>query len=639
VLLCAMPVREEELRAEALASVVHVLNRTPKAGLYVKPREALPGRRPNVTGFLVWGSRAWALNLKMQQRKLDARTDVGLFVGYTVGGKSYGILEDETNQVFERRDVRMEENPAEVETSADGSSAGPRLTADYDGDNDDATDRAMEMLDAEGGREDEYAPDDTSDSDDEVVSPPLSEDSEQYLLTTDYNSQQHRSTGIAFFLNSLFRDESRVLSERNLPPGTPLKDKGTLNNGPPLARKREFMAKLRQQITAVEEALQKTHKRYKRNFDSNVDTRDKRVRVGDYVHTTNHQQENKLQSRTGGPFVVLDADDSTYVVDVNGRQRRVNSDHVTPAPRPSTPDESPHPLRDGLDTPESTPPVPEEYVIDRLLKLRQSNGIYRAKVRWFDYALKDDSWEPLKNVPRNWVIRLLRQKKKKSAGYSWSILTPPSRGTRRSRRLNQAETALVVTPQRPDPKWSSTILGVFSNSHGEIRITLNWIKIDQYNSVQETLPTCWVRLTLPERTRNILNDPLLAFWRFAELSEWHGPNTYVWPCPPPLQGNDAPPAPVTQGVGLEPNGLLLPFVHDRTPTFEDLMYQSTEATLIAPRWESTSWYILAKATCASHDVLPHASKDHNDTTTWARVAFHFNRKTNSATQAKPSLSN
>jgi len=473
-----MPVREEELRAEALASVIHVLNRTPKAGLYVKPREALPGRRPNVTGFLVWWIRAWALNPKKHQRKLEARTDVDRFVGYTVGGKSYGILEDETNQVFERRDVRMEENPAEVEPSADGSSAGRRLTADYDGDNDDATDRAMDMLDAEGGREDEYAPDDNSDSDDEVVSPSLSEDSEQYLLTTDYNSQQHRSTGIAFFELVIPR-RIPSLSERNLPPGTPLKDKGTLNNGPPLARKREFMAKLRQQIPAVEEALQKTQKCYKRNFDSNLDTRDKRVRVGDYVYTTNHQLKNKLKHRTRGPFVVLDADDSTYVVDVNGRQRRVNSDHVTPAPRPSTPDESPHPLLDGLDTPESTPPVPEEYVIDRLLKLRQSNGIYRANVRWFDYGPKDDSWEPLKNVPRNLVIRLLRQRKKKIAGHSWSILTPPSRGTRRSPRLNQAGTALVVTPQRPDPKWSSTILGVFSNSHGDIRITLNWIKIDQ----------------------------------------------------------------------------------------------------------------------------------------------------------------
>jgi len=168
---------EEELWAEALASVVHVLNRPPKAGLDVTPLEALTGRRPNVAGFRVWGSTAWALKPKKQQRKLEPRTDVGRFVGYTVGGKAYRILEDETNQVFERRDVLMKENRAKGETSAVGSSAGPRLTAEYEGDKDCATEGAMDMLGAEGGREDEYSPDDTSDSDNEVGSPSFAGDS------------------------------------------------------------------------------------------------------------------------------------------------------------------------------------------------------------------------------------------------------------------------------------------------------------------------------------------------------------------------------------------------------------------------------------------------------------------------------
>jgi len=145
----------------------------------VTPLEALTGRRPNVAGFRVWGSRAWALKPKKQQRKLEPRTEVGRFVGYTVGGKAYRILENETNQVFERRDVLMEENPAKVETSAVGSSAGPRLTAEYDGDKDGATEGAMDMLGAEGGREDEYSPDDTSDSDNKVGPPSFAGDSQE----------------------------------------------------------------------------------------------------------------------------------------------------------------------------------------------------------------------------------------------------------------------------------------------------------------------------------------------------------------------------------------------------------------------------------------------------------------------------
>jgi len=170
---------EEELWAAALASVVHVLKRSPKAGLDVMLLEALTGRRPNFAGFRVWESRASALKPKKQQHKLEPRTDVGRFVGYTVGDQANRILEDETNEVFERRDVLMEENPSKVETSAVWSSAGPRLTAEYDGDTNGATEGAMDMLGAEGGRQDEFSPDDTSDSDNEVGPPSFAGDSQE----------------------------------------------------------------------------------------------------------------------------------------------------------------------------------------------------------------------------------------------------------------------------------------------------------------------------------------------------------------------------------------------------------------------------------------------------------------------------
>jgi len=157
---------EEELWAEALAAIVHVLNRSPKVGLDVTPLEALTGRRPNVAGFRVWGSRAWALKPKKQQRKLEPRTDVGSFVGYAVGGKAYRILHDGTDQVFERRDVLMEENPATdvKEASKADSSAGPQLPAQNDGDATNGTDGAINVLDAEGGGGDEYVQDLASDN-------------------------------------------------------------------------------------------------------------------------------------------------------------------------------------------------------------------------------------------------------------------------------------------------------------------------------------------------------------------------------------------------------------------------------------------------------------------------------------------
>ena len=115
-------------------------------------------------------------------------------------------------------------------------------------------------------------------------------------------------------------------------------------------------------------------------LDSSVDSLYKDIRVDDYVYTTNHQRKNKQQNSTVGPFVVLARNDSIYVVDINEESLKVISDHVTPAPRPSTPEETPHTLLDGLDEPEITPSVPDEYVIDRMFGIRLTTSISSASV-------------------------------------------------------------------------------------------------------------------------------------------------------------------------------------------------------------------------------------------------------------------
>jgi len=212
------------------------------------------------------------------------------------------------------------------------------------------------------------------------------------VITMAYNSQPHRSTGIAPFELVMPR---RILNltVRNLPPGTPLTNKGTLKDGSPLARKSEFMARLRKQVPIVVEALRKTQERYKRNFDQRVATRNADVKIGDYVYTTNHDRQKKLQSKGIGPILVIDADAdaSTFVIDIDGEKKRVSRDHVTPASRAKTTDTDPHPVLDGLDQRKPPPATADEYVVDKLLGLRQNGDSYSAKVRWFDYGSRDDT--------------------------------------------------------------------------------------------------------------------------------------------------------------------------------------------------------------------------------------------------------
>jgi len=133
-------------------------------------------------------------------------------------------------------------------------------------------------------------------------------------------------------------------------------------------------------------------------------------------------------------------------------------------------------------------------------------------------------------------------------------------------------------------------------------------------------------LTPPKRTRHVSHKPWFALRRHAELSEWHFPYTLAWLCPPPLQDSNTPPPPVAQGIASEPNGLLLPPVHDPTTSVEDLMYQCTKATHIASKWESTNWYADATAACALREVLPPVSNGQESDTNWALVAFRFEKK-------------
>ena len=180
----------------------------------------------------------------------------------------------------------------------------------------------------------------------------------------------------------------------------------------------------------------------------------------------------------------------------------------------------PHPLLDGLDQRKPPSATADESVIYKLLGLRQTGDKCRANVRWFDFGSKDDTWEPLENLPRNMVVRFLRQKKKHVPGYDWQ--TP----TRQSRRQAGLTTVAHIVMY---PTWIPTIQHVHVTGDGVIHANVSWTDLSTETAIKEVIPVAWLKSTLPSITRNFAYDPQLALRHFALLSHEYAPHTYVWP--------------------------------------------------------------------------------------------------------------
>ena len=102
-----------EFWAEALQTVIYTRNRAPTSDGRATPLERFNGRKPDVGGFRVWASRAYALKPKLQQCKLLSKVMVGRIVGNAAGGHAYRIYDPATRKVVVGRDVVADEAPVD----------------------------------------------------------------------------------------------------------------------------------------------------------------------------------------------------------------------------------------------------------------------------------------------------------------------------------------------------------------------------------------------------------------------------------------------------------------------------------------------------------------------------------------------
>ena len=82
--------------AEAVNTSCYVLNRILLRPILKKtPYEIWKNKKPNISYFKVFGCKCFILNIKDNLGKFDAKSDVGIFLGYSTSNKPLEFLTKE----------------------------------------------------------------------------------------------------------------------------------------------------------------------------------------------------------------------------------------------------------------------------------------------------------------------------------------------------------------------------------------------------------------------------------------------------------------------------------------------------------------------------------------------------------------
>ena len=98
------------LWAEAINTACHMINRvyfhpdTKKT-----PYEVWKGRKSNVSYFHVFGSICYILSNRDHSGKFDAKSDYGVFLGYSMNNKAYRVFNMRTQTIIESINVVVDD--------------------------------------------------------------------------------------------------------------------------------------------------------------------------------------------------------------------------------------------------------------------------------------------------------------------------------------------------------------------------------------------------------------------------------------------------------------------------------------------------------------------------------------------------
>ena len=96
---------------EVVRTTIYTLNRVQvKKGTHLTPFELWQGYSPNVNYFNLFGSKSYILK-DVRNDNLDAKSEEGIFLGYSTRSKSYKCLNINTNNIVESANVKFDEYP------------------------------------------------------------------------------------------------------------------------------------------------------------------------------------------------------------------------------------------------------------------------------------------------------------------------------------------------------------------------------------------------------------------------------------------------------------------------------------------------------------------------------------------------
>ena len=99
--------------AYAVMALAYTRNRCYNPRIKKTPFEAFTGKKPNISSMNIFGSVSYAY--VQQKKKLDARSEKGIFVGYDKGSPSYLVYLPECNVIKKVRCVKFTSNVEEVD--------------------------------------------------------------------------------------------------------------------------------------------------------------------------------------------------------------------------------------------------------------------------------------------------------------------------------------------------------------------------------------------------------------------------------------------------------------------------------------------------------------------------------------------